>query len=90
MTEVGPALVSIALVLSAVFVPTAFLGGISGEFFRQFALTIAVATIISAFVSLTLSPALGAILLRHGAGGRRRLRPTRRSPARADLQDAST
>ena len=66
MTEVGPALVSIALVLSAVFVPTAFLGGISGEFFRQFALTIAVATIISAFVSLTLSPALGAILLRHG------------------------
>ena len=69
MTEVGPALVSIALVLSAVFVPTAFLGGISGEFFRQFALTIAVATVISAFVSLTLSPALGAILLRHGAGG---------------------
>jgi HAE1 family hydrophobic/amphiphilic exporter-1 len=67
MTEVGPALVSIALVLSAVFVPTAFLGGISGEFFRQFALTIAVATIISAIVSLTLSPALGAILLRHGA-----------------------
>jgi hydrophobe/amphiphile efflux-1 (HAE1) family protein len=68
MTEVGPALVSIALVLSAVFVPTAFLGGISGEFFRQFALTIAVATVISAFISLTLSPALGAILLRHGAG----------------------
>jgi len=67
MTEVGPALVSIALVLSAVFVPTAFLGGISGEFFRQFALTISVATVISAFVSLTLSPALGAILLRHGA-----------------------
>ncbi len=68
MTEVGPALVSIALVLSAVFIPTAFLGGISGEFFRQFALTIAVATVISAFISLTLSPALGAILLRHGAG----------------------
>jgi hydrophobic/amphiphilic exporter-1 (mainly G- bacteria), HAE1 family len=69
MTEVGPALVSIALVLSAVFVPTAFLGGISGEFFRQFALTIAVATVISAFISLTLSPALGAILLRHGTSG---------------------
>jgi hydrophobe/amphiphile efflux-1 (HAE1) family protein len=67
MTEVGPALVSIALVLSAVFIPTAFLGGISGEFFRQFALTIAVATVISCLVSLTLSPALGAILLRHGA-----------------------
>ncbi|MEX2123420.1 MAG: multidrug efflux RND transporter permease subunit [Woeseia sp.] len=64
MDEVGTALVSIALVLSAVFIPTAFLGGISGQFFRQFALTIAVATIISAFNSLTLSPALGAILLR--------------------------
>ncbi len=63
MTEVGAALISIALVLSAVFIPTAFLGGISGQFFRQFALTIAVATIISAFNSLTLSPALGAILL---------------------------
>jgi hydrophobe/amphiphile efflux-1 (HAE1) family protein len=64
MTEVGTALISIALVLSAVFIPTAFLGGISGQFFRQFALTIAVATIISAFNSLTLSPALGAILLK--------------------------
>ncbi len=64
MDEVGTALVSIALVLSAVFIPTAFLGGISGAFFRQFALTIAVATLISAFNSLTLSPALGAILLR--------------------------
>jgi multidrug efflux pump len=67
MTEVGSALVSIALVLAAVFIPTAFLGGISGQFFRQFALTIAVATAISAFNSLTLSPALGAILL--GSGG---------------------
>lgn len=64
MDEVGSALVSIALVLTAVFVPTAFLGGITGEFFRQFGLTIAVATIISAFNSLTLSPAIGAILLR--------------------------
>ncbi len=61
--EVGAALISIALVLSAVFIPTAFLGGITGQFFRQFALTIAVATVISAFNSLTLSPALGAILL---------------------------
>jgi HAE1 family hydrophobic/amphiphilic exporter-1 len=69
MTEVGQALVSIALVLTAVFVPTAFLGGISGEFFRQFALTIAVATVISCVVSLTLSPALGAILLRHRSEG---------------------
>ncbi len=64
MDEVGVALISIALVLSVVFIPTAFLGGISGQFFRQFALTIAVATLISAFNSLTLSPALGGILLR--------------------------
>lgn len=64
MDEVGTALVSIALVLSAVFIPSAFLGGITGQFFRQFALTIAVATIISALNSLTLSPALGGILLR--------------------------
>jgi len=64
MDEVGTALVSIALVLAAVFIPVAFLGGITGEFFRQFALTIAAATVISAFNSLTLSPALGAILLR--------------------------
>ena len=64
MTEVGTALVSIALVLVAVFLPTAFLGGITGQFFQQFAVTIATATIISALNSLTLSPALGAILLR--------------------------
>src|SRR5208282_4528548 len=58
----------IALVLCAVFVPTAFMAGISGEFFRQFALTIAASTIISAFNSLTLSPALCAILFKeHGA-----------------------
>jgi hydrophobe/amphiphile efflux-1 (HAE1) family protein len=64
MDEVGSALVSIALVLSAVFVPTALVPGISGQFYRQFALTIAVATLISCFVSLTLSPALCAILLK--------------------------
>ena len=64
MTEVGGALISIALVLTAVFVPTAFLEGISGQFYRQFALTIAVATIISTFNSFTLSPALSALLLR--------------------------
>jgi hydrophobe/amphiphile efflux-1 (HAE1) family protein len=63
MDEVGGPVVSVALVLSAVFIPTAFLTGISGQFYRQFALTIAVSTIISAFVSLTLSPALGALLL---------------------------
>ncbi|WFU42809.1 multidrug efflux RND transporter permease subunit [Bradyrhizobium sp. CB82] len=66
MEEVGGALVSIALVLCAVFVPTAFLGGISGRFFQQFAVTIAVATAISCFCSLTLSPALASrILTRH-------------------------
>ncbi|MGZ8770707.1 MAG: efflux RND transporter permease subunit [Aeromicrobium sp.] len=64
MDEVGTAVIAIAVVLSAVFIPTAFMPGISGEFYRQFAVTIAVATIISAFNSLTLSPALGAILLR--------------------------
>ena len=64
MEEVGGALVSIALVLCAVFVPTAFLGGISGQFFQQFAVTIAVATAISCFCSLTLSPALASLILR--------------------------
>jgi hydrophobe/amphiphile efflux-1 (HAE1) family protein len=63
MEEVGGALVSIALVLCAVFVPTAFLGGISGQFFQQFAVTIAVATAISCFCSLTLSPALASQIL---------------------------
>lgn len=64
MDEVGVALISIALVLCAVFVPTAFLQGIVGQFYRQFALTIAVATLLSAFNSLTLSPALCAIVLK--------------------------
>jgi multidrug efflux pump len=63
MTEVSGPVVAVALVLSAVFVPCAFISGITGQFFRQFALTIAVSTIISAFNSLTLSPALAAILL---------------------------
>jgi hydrophobe/amphiphile efflux-1 (HAE1) family protein len=63
MDEVGGALVAIAIVLSAVFVPTAFIPGISGQFYRQFALTIASATLISCLVSLTLSPALAALLL---------------------------
>ena len=56
MAEVSGPVIAIALVLCAVFVPTAFMAGISGEFFRQFALTIAASTIISAFNSLTLSP----------------------------------
>jgi multidrug efflux pump subunit AcrB len=64
MTEVGGALVAIALVLCSVFIPTAFISGITGTFFRQFALTIAVSTAISALNSLTLSPALASLLLR--------------------------
>jgi multidrug efflux pump len=64
MDEVGGALIAIALVLSSVFIPSAFITGISGEFYRQFALTIAGATIISLVVSLTLSPALCALLLK--------------------------
>jgi HAE1 family hydrophobic/amphiphilic exporter-1 len=64
MDEVGGALVAIALVLSAVFIPAAFISGITGQFFRQFAVTIAAATVISCFVSLTLSPALCALLLK--------------------------
>ena len=64
MDEVSGALVAIALVLGAVFVPTAFMSGISGQFFRQFALTIAISTAISALNSLTLSPALATLLLR--------------------------
>jgi hydrophobe/amphiphile efflux-1 (HAE1) family protein len=64
MDEVGGALISIALTLCAVFVPSAFLSGISGLFFRQFAVTIAASTVISCFVSLTLSPALCAVLFK--------------------------
>ena len=60
MDEVGGALIAIALVLCAVFIPTAFIPGITGQFYRQFAVTIAVSTVISAFCSLTLSPALAA------------------------------
>jgi hydrophobe/amphiphile efflux-1 (HAE1) family protein len=81
MDEVGTALIAIALVLSAVFIPSAFIPGISGQFFRQFAVTIATATIISAFVSLTLSPALCALLFKaheeHAPEGAAITRPIR-------------
>jgi multidrug efflux pump len=63
MSQVSGPVIAVACVLSAVFVPCAFIGGIVGQFFRQFALTIAVSTLLSAFNSLTLSPALAAILL---------------------------
>ena len=64
MREVGGALVAIALVLASVFVPTAFMPGLSGQFFRQFGITIAVATVISLFNSFTLSPALSSLMLK--------------------------
>ena len=68
MDEVTGPVIAIALVLCAVFVPCAFIGGITGQFFRQFAITIAVSTLFSAFNSLTLSPALAALLLKpHGS-----------------------
>jgi len=68
MEEVAGPIIAIALVLGAVFVPTAFISGLTGQFYRQFALTIAISTAISAFNSLTLSPALASRLLRaHGA-----------------------
>jgi multidrug efflux pump len=68
MSEVTGPIVSTALVLCAVFIPTAFISGLTGQFYRQFALTIAISTVISAFNSLTLSPALSAVLLKaHGA-----------------------
>ncbi|MDP9279260.1 MAG: efflux RND transporter permease subunit, partial [Gemmatimonadota bacterium] len=64
MEEVSGPIIAIALVLSAVFVPVAFISGLDGQFYRQFALTIAFSTLISAFNSLTLSPALAAVLLK--------------------------
>ncbi|HUL06134.1 MAG TPA: efflux RND transporter permease subunit, partial [Candidatus Acidoferrum sp.] len=78
MDEVGAALIAIAIVLSAVFVPAAFIPGISGQFFRQFAVTIASATVISCFLSLTLSPAMCAILFKpHVENPRRPALPVR-------------
>jgi multidrug efflux pump len=64
MREVSRPIIAITLVLSAVFIPVAFVPGLTGQFYKQFALTIAVSTIISAFNSLTLSPALAAVLLK--------------------------
>ena len=72
MNEVGAALIAIALVLSAVFIPTAFVGGITGQFYRQFAITVATATLISMLVSLTLSPALAARLFKPHSEGHKK------------------
>ena len=80
MDEVGGALIAIALVLCAVFIPAAFITGISGQFYRQFALTIAASTVISCLVSLTLSP--GAV--RAAAQAARASTP---SASRADRAD---
>ncbi|MEA2781762.1 MAG: hypothetical protein QOK29_3306 [Rhodospirillaceae bacterium] len=78
MDEVGTALLAIALVLGAVFIPATFIAGISGQFFRQFAVTIASATVISLIVSLTLSPALCALLFKpHREGETREALPVR-------------
>ncbi len=71
MDEVSGPVIAIALVLTAVFIPCAFISGIVGQFFKQFALTIATSTVISAFNSLTLSPALAAILLKPKRAGER-------------------
>jgi len=68
MSEVTSPIIATALVLCAVFIPTAFISGLTGQFYKQFAVTIAISTVISAFNSLTLSPALCAVLLKeHGA-----------------------
>jgi len=72
MDEVSGALVGIALVLASVFIPAGFITGITGSLYRQFALTIAFSVLISAFNALTLSPALGALILRPRAPGARR------------------
>ena len=68
MREVSAPVIAVGLVLSAVFIPCAFITGIVGQFFRQFALTIAISTLISAFNSLTLSPALSVLLLKPKSG----------------------
>jgi multidrug efflux pump subunit AcrB len=69
MQQVSGPVIAVGLVLSAVFIPCAFIAGISGQFYRQFALTIAVSTVLSAFNSLTLSPALTALLLKPRSKG---------------------
>ena len=75
MDEVSGPVIAVGLVLSAVFIPCLFISGIIGQFFRQFAVTIAVSTLISAFNSLTLSPALSALLLRPKAQTKNRAIP---------------
>lgn len=78
MREVSGAVVAIVLVLCAVFVPVAFLGGIAGAMYRQFALTVAISVVISGFTALTLTPALCAILLKPGGHDSKLFRPFNR------------
>ena len=66
MREVTGPIIAIVLTLCAVFVPIAFLGGLTGELYRQFAVTIAISVVISGIVALTLSPALCVLMLKHG------------------------
>ena len=82
MREVSGAIVAIVLVLCAVFVPVAFLGGIAGQLYKQFAVTVAISVVISGFTALTLTPALCAILLRKGDHGSRLFKPFNDSFAR--------
>lgn len=79
MEQVSKAVVAIVLVLCAVFVPVAFMGGIAGELYRQFAVTVAVAVVISGIVALTLTPALCAIILKTVHGESRFFRPFNRA-----------
>ena len=88
MDEVSGPIIAIALGLGAVFVPTAFISGLTGQFYRQFALTIAISTFISAFNSLTLSPALASRLLR--AMERRGIRSARSTACSAGSSGDST
>jgi len=71
MSEVSGALIAIVLVLNAVFIPVAFLGGMTGQLYKQFAVTIAISVVFSGLVALTLSPALAAILIKPGHGEKR-------------------
>ena len=75
MEEVSGPVIAIALILAAVFVPTAFIPGITGRLYQQFAVTIALSVVISAFNALTLSPALSALLLTAKTAGERASRP---------------
>ena len=83
MREVQGPVIAIALILAAVFIPVAFMSGVTGRLYQQFALTIAVSVLISAFNALTLSPALSALLLRPRSAPTRRRRPARAVPSTA-------